>query len=87
MNKQFSTFPLYFWFFYPFRNGSIGAYGPVAEGTKVHCFFSKIIGTVPVFVGSVPFFLCRVNAPVNALHGPVETPVFLYKSYGSVPLF
>ena len=49
--------------FYPFRNGSIGAYGPDTERIKVHCFFAKTIGTVPVFVGSVPFFLCRVNAP------------------------
>ena len=51
--------------FYPFRNGSIGAYGPDTEQIKVHCFFAKTIGTVPVFVGSVPFFLCRVNAPVE----------------------
>ena len=49
--------------FSPFRNGSIGAYGPVAERIKVHCSFAKTIETVPVFVGSVPFFLCRVNAP------------------------
>ena len=45
------------------RVGSIGAYGPVAERIKVHCFFAKTVGTVPVFVGSVPFSLCRVNAP------------------------
>ena len=31
---------------------------------KLHCFFAKTIGTVPVFVGSVPFLLCRVNAPL-----------------------
>ena len=49
--------------FYPFRVGSIGALGPVAERIKVHCFFAKTVGTVPVFVGSVPFLLCRVNAP------------------------
>ena len=49
--------------FYPFRDGSIGAYGPVAERIKVHCFFVKTVGTVPVFVGPVPFLLCRVNAP------------------------
>ena len=49
--------------FYPFRVGSIGAYGPVAEWIKVHCFFAKTVGTVAVFVGSVPFLLCRVNAP------------------------
>ena len=49
--------------YYPFRNGSIGAYGPDTERIKVHCSLSKTIGTVPVFVGSVPFFLCRVNAP------------------------
>ena len=49
--------------FYPFRVGSIGAYGPVAERKKVHCFLAKTVGTVPVFVGSVPFLLCRVNAP------------------------
>ena len=51
--------------FYPFRVGSIGAYGPVAERIKVHCFFAKTIGTVPVLVGSVPFLLCRVNAPYD----------------------
>ena len=49
--------------FYPFRNGSIGAYGPDTERIKVQCFFAKTIGTVPVFVGYVLFFLCRVNAP------------------------
>ena len=35
--------------FYPFRDGSIGAYGPVAERIKV--------------VGRMPFLLCRINAP------------------------
>ena len=49
--------------FYPFRNGSIGAYGHDTERIKLHCFFPKTIGTVQVFVGSVPFLLCRVNAP------------------------
>ena len=49
--------------FYPFRVGSIGALGPVAERIKVHCFFAKTVGTVPVFVGSVPFLPCGVNAP------------------------
>ena len=49
--------------FYPFRVGSIGAYGPDTERIKVHCFFAKTVGTVPVFVGSVPFLFCRVNAP------------------------
>ena len=48
--------------FYPFRVGSTGAYGPVTERIKLHCFYAKTIGTVPVFVGSVPFLLCRVNA-------------------------
>ena len=52
--------------FYPFRVGSIGAYGPVAERIKLHCFFAKTVGTVPVFVGSVPFLLCRVNAPLHS---------------------
>ncbi|XP_068671483.1 amidase-like [Montipora foliosa] len=28
--------------FYPFRYGTIGAYGPVAERIKVHCFFTKM---------------------------------------------
>ena len=51
--------------FYPFRVGSTGAYGPVAERIKLHCFFAKTLGTVPVFVGSVPFLLCRVNAPLK----------------------
>ena len=27
--------------FYPFRNGSIGAYGPDTERIKFHCFFAK----------------------------------------------
>ena len=49
--------------FYTFCNGSIGAYGPDTERIKVHCFFAKTIGTVPVFVGSVPLLLSRVNAP------------------------
>ena len=48
--------------FYPFRVGSTGAYGPVRERIKLHCFFAKTIGTVSVFVGSVPFLLCRVKA-------------------------
>ena len=48
--------------FYPFRVGSTGAYGPVTERINLHCFFAKTIGTVPVFVGSVLFLLCRVNA-------------------------
>ena len=47
--------------------GSTGAYGPVAERIKLHCFLAKTIGTVPVFVGSVPFLLCRVNAPLAQL--------------------
>ena len=51
--------------FYPFRLGSTGAYGPVTERIKLHCFFAKTIGIVPVFVGSVPFLLCRVNAPLK----------------------
>ena len=42
----------------------MGAYGPVAERIKVHCFFVKTVGTVPVFIGPVPFFFCRVNAPI-----------------------
>ena len=49
--------------FNPFRYGTIGAYGPVAEQIKVQCFFTKMIGTVPLFIAPVPFFLCRVNAP------------------------
>ena len=48
---------------YPFCNWSIGACGPDTERIKLHCFFAKTIGTVPVFVESVPFLLCRVNAP------------------------
>ena len=55
------------------RVESIGAYGPVAERMKVHCLFAKTIGTVPVFVGSVPFLLCRVNAPQVPLLKGVET--------------
>ena len=51
--------------FYPFRVGSTGAYGPVAERIKLHCSFAKTIGTVPVFVGSMPFLLWRVNAPLS----------------------
>ena len=51
--------------YYPFRNGSIGAYGPDTERIKVHCFFAKTVGTVPFFVGSVPFLLCRVNVPLD----------------------
>ena len=53
--------------FYPFRYGTIGTYGPVAERIKVHCFFTKMIGTVPLVIGIVPFFLCRVNAPKNTV--------------------
>ena len=50
--------------FYPFHYGSIDAYGPVAERIKkVHCFLTKMIGTVPLFIGPLPFFLCRVSAP------------------------
>ena len=49
---------------FKFRVGSISAYGPDTERIKVHCFFKKTIETVPVFVGSVPFLLCRVNAPL-----------------------
>ena len=48
--------------FYPLRNGSIGTYGPDTIWIKVHCFFAKTVGIVSVFVGSVPFLLCRVNA-------------------------
>ena len=54
--------------FYPFCNWSIGACGPDTERIKLHCFFAKTIGTVPVFVGSVPFLLCRVNAPQDGRH-------------------
>ena len=54
--------------FYPFCNWSIGACGPDTERIKLHCFFAKTIGTVPVFVGSVPFLFCRVNAPQDGGH-------------------
>ena len=54
--------------FYPFCNWSIGACGPDTERIKLHCFFAKPIGTVPVFIGSVPFLLCRVNAPQDGRH-------------------
>ena len=54
--------------FYPFCNWSIGACGPDTERIKLHCFFAKTIGTVPVSVGSVPFLLCRVNAPQDGRH-------------------
>ena len=50
---------------------TIGAYGPDTERIKVHCFFKKTIGTVPVFVGSVPFLLCRVNAPSDRYSFPL----------------
>ena len=53
--------------FYPFSNWSIGACEPDTERIKLHCFFAKTIGTVPVFVRSVPFLLCRVNAPQDHL--------------------
>ena len=49
--------------------GSIGPYGPAAERIKVHCFFAK---TVPVFVGSVTFLLCRVNTPLVTRIGGVK---------------
>ena len=49
--------------FYPFCVGSIRAYGPLTAWIKVHCFFAKTVGTVPVFVGSLPFLLSRVNVP------------------------
>ena len=65
--EQFNSFYKETVNFYPFRDGSIGAYGPVAERIKVHCFFVKTVGTVPVFIGPVPFFFCRVNAPL--FHG------------------
>ena len=55
--------------FYPFCNCSIGACGPDTDRIKLYCFFAKPIGTVPVFIGSVPFLLCRVNAPLNRLWG------------------
>ena len=51
---------------------TIGAYGPDTERIKLHCFFAKTIGTVPVFVGSVPFLLCRVNAPSNCMFFAVQ---------------
>ena len=54
--------------FYLFCNWSIGACGPDTERIKLRCFFAKTIGTVPVFVGSVPFLLCRVNAPQDGRH-------------------
>ena len=48
--------------FYPFRDGSIGACGPVAERIKVHCFFVKTVGTVPVCRACAIFSLSlRIN--------------------------
>ena len=46
---------------YQFCNCSIGTCEPDTERIKLHCFFAKAIGTIPVFVGSVPFFalLCK----------------------------
>ena len=77
--------------FYPFRNGSIGAYGPVAERIKVHCFFVKTVGTVPVFVGPVPVLLCRVNAPlVDKLAWETmqkDTCIEFFVSLNSISLF
>ena len=60
--------------FYPFRVGFTGAYGTVAELIKLHCFFAKTIGTVPVFVGSVPLLLLRVNAPLKPLASVLARP-------------
>ena len=40
------------------------AYDPETERIKVHCFFTKMTGTIPLFIGAVPFFLFRVNAIV-----------------------
>ena len=65
--------------FYPFRNWSIGACGPDTERIKLHCFFAKTIGTVPIFVGSVPFLLCRVNAFLRT-NSPVRESFELKKS-------
>ena len=61
-----------------------GPYGPVAERIKVHCFFVKTVGTVPVFVGQVPFLLCRVNAPTLFLHKNDRNRSTFY---GPVPFF
>ena len=59
--------------FYPFRVGSIRAYGPLTEWIKVHCFFAKTFGTVPVFVGSLPFLLSRVNVPFRSQRLDLKT--------------
>ena len=73
------------WQFYPFRVGSIGAYGPVAERIKVQCFFAKTIGTVPLFVGSVPFLLCRVNAPLRGVYTTERKLGFTRSENGTDP--
>ena len=56
---------------YPLCKGYIGAYGPDMERIKVHCFFAKTIGTVPVFVGSVPFLLFCVSDYQSEVLAPV----------------
>ena len=65
------------------RSATIGAYGPVAERIKVHCFFTKMIVIVPLFIGPVPSFLCRVNAPCFFTKMNETVPVFI----GTVPFF
>ena len=50
---------------------------------KLQYFFTNVMGPYHFFDGFGPIFFCSVNAP----YGSAETPVFLYKSYGSVLLF
>ena len=57
----------------PLRYGTIGAYGPVAERIKVHCFFTKMIGTVPLFIGPVPFFLKLTYHDFTARNSTIRT--------------
>ena len=50
--------------FYPFCDGTIGAYGPVAEWIKVHFFLQRLLESIhSTFYQSCAIFLCRVNAP------------------------
>ena len=50
--------------FYPFCDGTIGTYGPVAERIKVHISFYRDDWNRSTFYQSCAIFLCRVNAPL-----------------------
>ena len=55
--------------FYPFRVGSTGAYGPVTERIKLHCFFAKNYWNRSSFYRIRAIFALSCKSPFETAFG------------------